>query len=112
MKVPTLQPLKLEAHQYSIVYDEKQTNEVNSIHTSLKDAAKGLSMSFKGLEEDVRWVEAPNEARKANDYITGMQDLLINDKCDPQVEFALVIIRDKNIKKDIKRWADSKGIVT
>jgi hypothetical protein len=41
-----------------------------------------------------------------------MEDLLIKGKCDPSIEFALVIIRDKNIKKDIKRWADSKGIVT
>jgi hypothetical protein len=42
-----------------------------------------------------------------------MEDLLGNDnKCDPSIEFALVVIRDKNIKKDIKRWADSKGIVT
>jgi hypothetical protein len=41
-----------------------------------------------------------------------MQDLLINGKCDLNIEFALVIIRDKNLKKDIKRWADGKGIVT
>ena len=41
-----------------------------------------------------------------------MKDLLIDDKCDPSIEFALVIISDKNIKKNIKRWADSKGIVT
>lgn len=41
-----------------------------------------------------------------------MHDLLIKDKCDPTIEFAIVIIRDKHIKKDIKRWADGKGIVT
>ena len=42
-----------------------------------------------------------------------MGDLLGDDgKCKPVIEFALVIISDKNIKKDIKRWADSKGIVT
>lgn len=41
-----------------------------------------------------------------------MHDLLIGDKCDPTIEFAIVIIRDKHIKKDIKRWADGKGIVT
>lgn len=69
-------------------------------------------MSFKGDEADVKWVEAPNQARRATDYITGMEDLLVNGKCDPTIEFALVIIRDKNIKKDIKRWADSKGIIT
>ena len=70
-------------------------------------------MSFDGDEKYVRWVEAPNEAIKASDYILGMEDLLGNDnKCKPVIEFALVVIRDKNIKKDIKRWADSKGIVT
>ena len=69
-------------------------------------------MAFQGSDDDVRWVEAPNQARKAKDYIDGMHDLLINNKCDPTIEFALVIIRDKNIKKDIKRWADGKGIVT
>ena len=69
-------------------------------------------MAFKGSEDDVRWIVAPNQARKANDYIIGMQDLLVKDKCDPTIEFALVILRDKNMKKDIKRWADSKGIVT
>jgi len=94
------------------VYDDKQTDIVNCIHEKLKDAAKGLQMAFKGSEDDVRWVVAPNQARKANDYIAGMQDLLVKDKCDPTIEFALVIIRDKNIKKDIKRWADSKGIIT
>jgi hypothetical protein len=42
-----------------------------------------------------------------------MGDLLGNDgKCNPEIEFALVLISNKNIKKDIKRWADSKGIVT
>ena len=75
--------------------------------------AKGLKMSFNGKEDDVRWVEAANQARKASDYTEAMNDLLGNDgKCDPEIEFALVIISDKNIKKDIKRWADSKGIVT
>ena len=68
-------------------------------------------MAFKGSDDDVRWIEAPNQARKASDYINGMQDLLIKDKCDPTIEFAIVILREK-IKKDIKRWADSKGIVT
>jgi hypothetical protein len=60
----------------------------------------------------VRWIEAPNQARRAKDYIEAMSDLLIKDKCDPIIEFALVIIRDKNIKKEIKKWADSKGIIT
>ena len=41
-----------------------------------------------------------------------MHDILIDDMCDPEIEFALVVIKDKFIKKDIKRWADSKGIVT
>jgi hypothetical protein len=41
-----------------------------------------------------------------------MQDLLVNGKCDPTIEFAIVIISNKTIKKDIKRWTDSKGIVT
>ena len=35
----------------------------------MKDMAKGLNMSFKGDEDDVIWVEASNEARKASDYI-------------------------------------------
>ena len=69
-------------------------------------------MAFSGYDDYVRWVEAPNQAKSPKDYILGMQDLLVKDKCDPTIEFALVIIRDKNIKKDIKRWADSKGIVT
>ena len=69
-------------------------------------------MAFTGSEDDVRWVEALNQARSVKDYIKGMEDLLVKEKCDPTVEFALVVIRDKNIKKDIKRWADSKGIVT
>ena len=85
---------------------------VNSIHLKLNEASAGLSMAFTGSENDVRWVEAPNQARSAKDYIKGMEDLLVKGKCDPSVEFALVVIRDKNIKKDIKRWADSKGIVT
>lgn len=85
---------------------------VNTIHLKLKEASAGLSMAFTGSENDVRWVEAPNKARSAKDYIKGMEDLLVKGKCDPSVEFALVVIRDKNIKKDIKRWADSKGIVT
>ena len=85
---------------------------VNTIHLKLKEASTGLSMAFTGKEDDVRWVEAPNQARSAKDYIKGMEDLLVKGKCDPSVEFALVVIRDKNIKKDIKRWADSKGIVT
>ena len=41
-----------------------------------------------------------------------MEDLLVKGKCDPTIEFAFIVIRDKNIKKDIKRWADSKGIIT
>jgi hypothetical protein len=41
-----------------------------------------------------------------------MHDLLIDNKCDSTILFALVIIRDKSIKKDVKRWADGKGIVT
>lgn len=41
-----------------------------------------------------------------------MSDLLVNNKCDPTIEFALIIIRDKNLKKEIKKWADSKGIIT
>lgn len=69
-------------------------------------------MSFSGSDDDVRWVEAPNQARRATDYTDGMQDLLVNGKCDPTIEFAIVIISNKTIKKDIKRWADSKGIVT
>jgi hypothetical protein len=40
-----------------------------------------------------------------------MHDLLIKDKFDPTVQFVIVILREK-IKKDIKRWADSKGIIT
>ena len=79
----------------------------------MKKYAKGLKMFFNGKDDDVRWVEAANQARKANDYIQAMGDLLQQDgKRDPVIEFALVIIKDKNIKKDIKRWADSKGIVT
>jgi hypothetical protein len=35
----------------------------------MKEVAKYLQMSFYGDENDVRWVEAPNEARKASDYI-------------------------------------------
>jgi hypothetical protein len=69
-------------------------------------------MAFKGSDDDVIWVEAPNQARRAKDYIDGMHNLLFDNKCDPTIEFALVIIRDKSIKKDIKRWADGKGIVT
>lgn len=69
-------------------------------------------MVFKGDENDVRWIEAPNQAEGANDYISVMEDLLVKGKWDPTIEFALVILRDKNMKKDIKRWADSKGIVT
>ena len=72
----------------------------------------GLSMAFVGHEDDVRWIVAENEARTANDYITSMQDILLNEKCDPEIEFALIVIKDKTIKKEIKRWADSKGIVT
>ena len=79
----------------------------------MKKYAKGLKMSFNGKDDDVRWVEAANQARKASDYIQAMGGLLQPDgKRDPVIEFALVIIRDKNIKKDIKRWTDSKGIVT
>ncbi len=79
----------------------------------MKKYAKGLRMSFNGKDDDVRWVEAANQARRASDYIEAMGDLLQQDgKRDPVIEFALVIIKDKNIKKDIKRWADSKGIVT
>ena len=79
----------------------------------MKKYAKGLKMFFNGKDDDVRWVEAANQARKANDYIQAMGDLLQQDgKRDPVIEFALVIISDKNIKKDIKRWTDSKGIVT
>ena len=79
----------------------------------MKEVAERLKMSFNGDEKYVRWVEAPNVARKASDYIEAMGDLLQPDgKRDPVIEFALVIIKDKNIKKDIKRWADSKGIVT
>ena len=69
-------------------------------------------MVFKGDENDVRWIEAPNQAEGVNDYISVMEDLLVKGKWDPTIEFALVILRDKNMKKDIKRWADSKGIVT
>ena len=35
----------------------------------MKEMAFGLNMSFKGDEDDVIWVEASNEARKASDYI-------------------------------------------
>ena len=85
----------------------------NYIHEQMKKYANGLNMSFKGKDDDVKWVEAANQARKASDYIEAMGDLLQQDsKRDPVIEFALVIIKDKNIKKDIKRWADSKGIVT
>ena len=85
----------------------------NYIHEQMKKYANGLKMSFKGKDDDVKWVEAANQARKASDYIEAMGDLLQQDgKRDPVIEFALVIIKDKNIKKDIKRWADSKGIVT
>ena len=79
----------------------------------MKKVAECFQMSFKGKDDDVKWVEAANQARKASDYIEAMGDLLQQDgKRDPVIEFALVIIKDKNIKKDIKRWADGKGIVT
>ena len=42
-------------------------------------------MSFEGSDEDVRWIKARNQAKKASDYIDGMQDLLIKDKCDPTI---------------------------
>jgi hypothetical protein len=35
----------------------------------MKEVAECLQMSFNGNENNVRWVEAPNEARKASDYI-------------------------------------------
>jgi hypothetical protein len=35
----------------------------------MKEAAVALQMSFTGAEDDVRWVEAPNQAKKASDYI-------------------------------------------
>ncbi len=35
----------------------------------MKEEAECLQMSFEGDENIVRWVEAPNEARKASDYI-------------------------------------------
>ena len=35
----------------------------------MKEVAECLKMSFEGDEKYVRWVEAPNEARKASDYI-------------------------------------------
>jgi len=85
---------------------------VKPIHEKLKEASLGLSIAFTGDKNDVRWVEAPNQARRANDYINGMEDLLVKCKCDPTIEFSLVVIRDKNMKKVFKRWADSKGIVT
>jgi hypothetical protein len=58
---------------------------VNSIHEKIKEAAMGLKMGFKGSDDDVRWIEAPNKARIASDYIAGMQDLLINNKADPTI---------------------------
>jgi hypothetical protein len=38
---------------------------VNAVHGKLKRAAEGLFMTFNGNDDDVRWVEAPNQARKA-----------------------------------------------
>jgi hypothetical protein len=42
----------------------------------MKKYAKGLRMSFNGKDDDVRWVEAANQARRASDYIEAMGDLL------------------------------------
>ena len=85
----------------------------NKTHWEMKDKAKGLEMYFEDNDNEVKWVEVPNGGRGSKDYKEGMGDLLgDDDKCKPEIEFALVIISDKNIKKDIKRWADSKGIVT
>jgi hypothetical protein len=35
----------------------------------MKEEAKYLQMTFNGDENNVRWVEAPNEAIIASDYI-------------------------------------------
>ena len=48
----------------------------NYIHEQMKKYANGLNMSFKGKDDDVKWVEAANQARKASDYIEAMGDLL------------------------------------
>ena len=37
-----------------------------------------------------------------------MQDILLNEKCDPEIEFALIVIKDKTIKKEIKRTKRSR----
>jgi hypothetical protein len=42
----------------------------------MKKYANGLRMSFNGKDDDVRWVEAANQARRASDYIEAMGDLL------------------------------------
>ena len=89
-------------------------------------ADKDLAMSFvfhpKQLMVDEQFVLNMQVCNAVKDYIASKvqgevevkwpNDILINGKCDPSIEFALVVISDKNIKKDIKRWADSKGIVT
>ena len=40
--------------------------------------------------------------------MNGIEDLLVKGKCDSTIEFTLLVIRNKKMKKDFKRWAEAK----